>query len=343
MGHKRKREVENTADSNKDSTERAPKREKTNGTAAADRRQKRSERKSKKAQQAQDNASQNKSAISGPEIVQADPDTPADTLNADFIPLTNVADAPAKKTKSDKNDKKNRKQQVITNNSTTNGPSEPSNSSTAKRPSRSSHRKEVTITNEDSTDPKSATSKTTPTSTQNSRFICFVGNLPYSCTTDQLQAHFRKLAPTSIRLATDKSTGKPKGFAFLEFDQYDKMKTCLKVYHHSLFDPDRPAQVGDELSDNEAHAGQRGKGKGRRINVELTAGGGGGGEKRKEKIKGKNEKLTEERARRKLAEEKAEYAKRRKAGGGMKSAANAIPVEVAPGDIHPSRLRRVPH
>lgn len=48
---------------------------------------------------------------------------------------------------------------------------------------------------------------------------------------------------------TDKVTKKPKGFAFVEFDRFDRMETCLKLYQHSVF-PD-------------------GK-KGRKINVELT-------------------------------------------------------------------------
>jgi nucleolar protein 6 len=29
---------------------------------------------------------------------------------------------------------------------------------------------------------------------------------------------------------------KSKGYAFLEFDGYDHMKTCLKLFHHSMFD-----------------------------------------------------------------------------------------------------------
>lgn len=50
---------------------------------------------------------------------------------------------------------------------------------------------------------------------------------------------------------TDKKTGKPKGFAFVEFDRYDHMETCLKKYQHSVFADGK---------------------KGRKINVELTYG-----------------------------------------------------------------------
>ena len=82
------------------------------------------------------------------------------------------------------------------------------------------------------------------------RFICFVGqstlvsrvspelphlnsiyaatgNLPYSTTTAALGSHFAKIQPSAIRHPTSKETGKSKGFAFLEFEGYDRMKTCL--------------------------------------------------------------------------------------------------------------------
>ena len=75
------------------------------------------------------------------------------------------------------------------------------------------------------------------------------GNLPFTATKEEIQAHFAKVEPIEIRLMTDKDTQKPKGFAFVEFDRFDRMETCLKKYQHSVF-PD-------------------GK-KGRKINVELT-------------------------------------------------------------------------
>jgi len=64
----------------------------------------------------------------------------------------------------------------------------------------------------------------------------------------------------------------------LEFEGYDRMKTCLKLYHHSNFD--------DGLSPA------------RKINVELTVGGGGSKSKhRKTKLREKNLKLSQERSR----------------------------------------------
>jgi nucleolar protein 6 len=169
------------------------------------------------------------------------------------------------------------------------------------------------------------------------RFILFIGNLPYSTTTAQIESHFTKLAPTSIRHRTDKVTGRSKGFAFLEFAGYDKMKTCLKLYHHSIFDPEAAKDKPDgERNDK--------KKKQRRINVELTVGGGGGrSEKRKEKIKGKNLKLEEERERRRIKEQQdIEEAKKKRTNPATDANATAqSEKESNMGDIHPSRRSRV--
>ena len=149
------------------------------------------------------------------------------------------------------------------------------------------------------------------------RFILFIGNLPYTATTASIKAHFSKLAPFNVRHSTNKDTGHSRGFAFLEFDLYDRMQTCLKLYHHSLFeeveepgtDGEKKTPVGEDKNqeseeretqkekEKEKGASEK-KARPRRINVELTAGGGGAkSAARKEKIKGKNSKLAEERAR----------------------------------------------
>jgi nucleolar protein 6 len=172
------------------------------------------------------------------------------------------------------------------------------------------------------------------------RFIVFVGNLPYTASTSTIRSHFSKLAPFAVRHSTDKSTGRSRGFAFLEFEGYDRMKTCLKLYHHSLFD------VGGELSSGK---GGR-KCQTRKINVELTAGGGGGkSTARRARIRGKNEKLDGERERARLHREKEEAAADRKKmkAGGKKTGANAV--DIINGEaghdrdlnIHPSRRKRM--
>ncbi|KAF2192605.1 hypothetical protein K469DRAFT_654296 [Zopfia rhizophila CBS 207.26] len=127
---------------------------------------------------------------------------------------------------------------------------------------------------------------------KNGRFIVFVGNLPFSATKEDIQKHFSSVSPTEIRLMTDKKSGKSRGFAFVEFDRYDHMKTCLKLYHHTAM--------------------QEGTEKGRKINVELTAGGGGNNDERKAKLQAKNEKLADERQRRFEHEEKQKQRKEKK-------------------------------
>ncbi|RDW77411.1 hypothetical protein BP6252_05464 [Coleophoma cylindrospora] len=140
------------------------------------------------------------------------------------------------------------------------------------------------------------------------RFIVFIGNLPFSATTESIAKHFASVKPTVRHRTQKEDPKKSKGFAFLEFDGYDHMKTCLKLFHHSTFD--------DGISPA------------RKINVELTAGGGGNTKDRKAKIQGKNEKLNEQRVRRIQEEEKAKYAKT--------AAATAVD------GIHPSRRAIVP-
>ncbi|KAI4284136.1 MAG: hypothetical protein L6R38_001633 [Xanthoria sp. 2 TBL-2021] len=159
-----------------------------------------------------------------------------------------------------------------------------------------------------------------PPETKSHRFILFVGNLPYSATDASIQRHFANLKPTSIRHLHDKTSGKSKGYAFLEFNHYDRLKTCLKTFHESKFDdgisPPRP------------------------LNVELTAGGGGSKSKdRRVKLKVKNERLRQERERRAL-----ELAKTQGTSGTVPKPLRkkeAVRDQSDNQDIHPSRRARV--
>ncbi|TAQ88193.1 hypothetical protein B7494_g3509 [Chlorociboria aeruginascens] len=141
-----------------------------------------------------------------------------------------------------------------------------------------------------------------------SRFIVFVGNLPFSATTESIQKHFASVKPKSVRHLTQKDEPtKSKGAAFVEFHGYDSMKTCLKLFHHSTFD--------DGVSPP------------RKINVELSAGGGGNSKDRRSKIDSKNRKLNKERSQRIQEEQKA------------KSAKSGASIDES---IHPSRRGLVP-
>ena len=179
--------------------------------------------------------------------------------------------------------------------------------------------------------------------------MLFIGNLPYNTTDAALQAHFKKLEPFILRHRTDPKTKKSKGFAFLEFEHYDKMKTCIKLYHHSILDPDDPtADVevdgdSDVADEKKSKGGRKRRTAARKINVELTAGGGGKAEGRKEKIKTKNVRLEEQRKRR-AESQRMEKLKKDKTAGEVNS---KIPKETQErvaqyiNGIHPSRLSRI--
>lgn len=203
------------------------------------------------------------------------------------------------------------------------------------------------------------------------RFIAFIGNLPFDTTLSSLQKHFHAIKPDSIRLLTKKapvndlaaarykdssghssgrnSSGKEsnapksKGYAFLEFSSYHRLRTCLKLYHHSYFCADESGA---------------GKGSTRRINVELTAGGGGKSEGRKEKLKVKNERLGKQRERRLKVEkgkrEERKAAKERGDATGVNAIAKAEketeekadgegrkekPTAGGAGNVHPERMQ----
>ncbi|KAI4264595.1 MAG: hypothetical protein L6R42_000299 [Xanthoria sp. 1 TBL-2021] len=151
-----------------------------------------------------------------------------------------------------------------------------------------------------------------PPKPKSHRFIVFVDA--------SIQQHFANLKPTSIRHLHDKTSGKSKGYAFLEFNQYDRLKTCLKTFHESKFDdgvsPPRP------------------------LNVELTAGGGGSKSKdRRDKLKVKNERLRQERERRAL--ELAKTQGRSVTVPKPERKKEAVRDQSDNQDIHPSRRARV--
>lgn len=133
-----------------------------------------------------------------------------------------------------------------------------------------------------------------------------------------MQAHFSALAPSSVRLLTEKDNPtKSRGIAFIEFDHFSRMKTCLAKFHHTDF-TDSTGAV-------------------RKINVELTAGGGGKKDGRMDKVRERNAKLNEERTRR-IAKEEEE---KRNGGAAVKKAA-AVVDEREDAYVHPSRRAHVP-
>ncbi|THV54082.1 hypothetical protein BGAL_0034g00020 [Botrytis galanthina] len=147
------------------------------------------------------------------------------------------------------------------------------------------------------------------------RFIVFIGNLPFTATTASIKNHFAAVKPASVRHLTEKGNPtKSRGCAFLEFEGYDHMKTCLKQFHQSTFNDGISAP--------------------RKLNVELTAGGGGNTKDRRSKIKEKNVKLNEQRVRQAQEADNPKVSKN-EAVQGVKH------VLAEDSGVHPSRKARI--
>ena len=88
----------------------------------------------------------------------------------------------------------------------------------------------------------------------------YVGNLPYSATEDELRRLFEQAgAVDSIYLPTDRQTGQPRGFGFVEMTNATEAENAIRLY-------DGYAMGGRQIRVNQA-----------REREERGGGGGGGG------------------------------------------------------------------
>jgi cold-inducible RNA-binding protein len=64
----------------------------------------------------------------------------------------------------------------------------------------------------------------------------FIGNLPYGATEADLRSHFAPVAePSHIVMPVDRETGRPRGFAFVEFAERDKAEEVIKRFDAQPF------------------------------------------------------------------------------------------------------------
>jgi RNA recognition motif-containing protein len=64
----------------------------------------------------------------------------------------------------------------------------------------------------------------------------FVGNLPYDVTEAELRAHFAAIGPlSSLSLPMDRDTGKPRGFAFVEFRERADAEEAVRRLNNQMF------------------------------------------------------------------------------------------------------------
>ena len=65
----------------------------------------------------------------------------------------------------------------------------------------------------------------------------FVGNLPYSVTSERLQEAFAQFGTvTSSKVIVDRETGRSRGFAFLEMETDDQGAAAMQAMNGALLD-----------------------------------------------------------------------------------------------------------
>jgi cold-inducible RNA-binding protein len=73
----------------------------------------------------------------------------------------------------------------------------------------------------------------------------FVGNLSYATTEADLRAHFGSVAPPSqIVLPVDRETGRPRGFAFVEYQDRANAEKAIQQFNGQVFNG-RPLAVSE--------------------------------------------------------------------------------------------------
>ncbi len=101
----------------------------------------------------------------------------------------------------------------------------------------------------------------------------YVGNLPYDTDEDTIKAFFEGgggRQVTQVKIVTDRDTGRPRGFAFVEVNSEDQAKTAIA-------DLDGKELGGRRIVVNVAREPQRGGGGGGGGRGGYGGGGGGGG------------------------------------------------------------------
>jgi RNA recognition motif-containing protein len=80
------------------------------------------------------------------------------------------------------------------------------------------------------------------------RVRLFVGNLPYDTTEAELREHFSPVGPLSyVTIPIDRESGKPRGFAFIEFNDRGQADEAIRRFNNQPF-------KGRSIAVNEARA-----------------------------------------------------------------------------------------
>lgn len=110
----------------------------------------------------------------------------------------------------------------------------------------------------------------------------FVGNLTFTASENDLQDHFSQAGSVlSVNIMQDRTTGRSRGFAFIEMASQDDAERAISMFHEKDFQG-RPLTVNearpreDRPSGGGGGGGYRGGGGGERSGGERRGGGGGG-------------------------------------------------------------------
>src|SRR5918911_72858 len=104
----------------------------------------------------------------------------------------------------------------------------------------------------------------------------FVGNLPYSVTSERLSEAFSQFGTvTSSKVIVDRETGRSRGFAFLEMETDDQGAAAMQAMNGSLLDG-RSIAVREAVERQPGGGGGGGFGGGRGGGGGYGGGGGGG-------------------------------------------------------------------
>lgn len=78
----------------------------------------------------------------------------------------------------------------------------------------------------------------------------FIGNLPYSCSEEDLKNLFSDYATASVKLIIDRETGKSKGFGFVDIESNEEAQKAIDEL-------DKKVVEGKTLVVNEARPQQK--------------------------------------------------------------------------------------
>ena len=85
----------------------------------------------------------------------------------------------------------------------------------------------------------------------------FIGNLPYDATETDLRAHLAPVgAPLQVLVPTDRETGRPRGFAFVEFAEREVAEQVIRRFNGEPF-KGRPLAVSEARAREDRGAAPR--------------------------------------------------------------------------------------